>query len=406
MKYMILVGDGMADYPIAELDNKTPLEFARTPSMDFIAKQGRGGTAVTVPKSMNPASDVAILSLLGYQPTKYYTGRGPLEAASLGINLKEGEVAFRCNLITVEGDTLVDYSAGHISNKEAGILISFLNEKLGNENIKFHPGVSYRHLTIFNLNAGVRGDVLLLTIRCVPPHDIIGQSLKKNFPRGEGGEMLQKLMKDSFSLLDEHDINRVRRGLGENPGNMIWLWGQGIAPAMPTFKEKFGIEGSVISAVDVVKGIGRYAGLEVINVPGATGYFDTDYEGIARAALKSLEKKDFIFVHIEAPDEAGHMGDFRAKIKSIEDFDNKVVGTVLRGLKSFSGYRVLVLPDHPTPLKLRTHTRDPVPFAFWGTDVESDGMPSFSESSARKGSLHLKEGWKLMELFLNPLVNA
>lgn len=402
MKYIILVGDGMADYPLPELNNKTPLEFARTPSLDFIAREGRGGTAITVPKSMNPASDVAILSLLGYPPTEYYTGRGPLEAASLGINLKENEVAFRCNLITVEGDILVDYSAGHISNKEARILISFLDEKLGSENIKFYPGVSYRHLTI--LREGKKQDTFH-SIKCVPPHDIIGQSLQKNLPWGEGGEILQKLMKDSFSLLDKHDINCVRRELGENPGNMIWLWGQGTSPSMPTFKEKFGIEGSVTSAVDVVKGIAHYAGLEIINVPGATGYFDTDYEGIARAALKSLEKKDFIFVHIEAPDEAGHMGDLRAKIKSIEDFDHKVVGTVLEGLKSFPEYRVLVLPDHPTPLKLRTHTRDPVPFAFWGTDVESDAMPSFSEPSARKGSLHLKEGWKLMEHFLNLLVN-
>lgn len=400
MKYALLVGDGMADYPVSELDNKTPLEFARTSYMDYIAKQGKGGTAITVPKNMNPASDVAILSLLGYQPAKYYTGRGPLEAASLGINLKENEVAFRCNLITVEEDTLVDYSAGHISNKEAGILIKFLDEKLGNEDIKFYPGTSYRHLMVSNLQSSTFNSV-----KCLPPHDIIGQSLNNNFPQGKGGEMLQKLMKDSFSWLDKHDINCIRRDLGENPGNMIWLWGQGTASSMPTFREKFGMEGSVISAVDVVKGIACYADLEVINVPGATGYFDTDYEGMAKAALKSLEKKDFTFVHIEAPDEAGHMGDLRAKLQSIEDFDHKVVGTILKGIKKFPEYRVLVLPDHPTPLELRTHTRDPVPFAFWGTDVKSDKMTSFSESSARKGSLHLKEGCRIMEHFLNLLTN-
>ncbi len=400
MKYALLVGDGMADYPVSELDNKTPLEFARTSYMDYIAKQGKGGTAITVPKNMNPASDVAILSLLGYQPAKYYTGRGPLEAASLGINLKENEVAFRCNLITVEEDTLVDYSAGHISNKEAGILIKFLDEKLGNEDIKFYPGTSYRHLMVSNLQSSTFNSV-----KCLPPHDIIGQSLNNNFPQGKGGEILQKLMKDSFSWLDKHDINCIRRDLGENPGNMIWLWGQGTASSMPTFREKFGMEGSVISAVDVVKGIACYADLEVINVPGATGYFDTDYEGMAKAALKSLEKKDFTFVHIEAPDEAGHMGDLRAKLQSIEDFDHKVVGTILKGIKKFPEYRVLVLPDHPTPLELRTHTRDPVPFAFWGTDVKSDKMTSFSESSARKGSLHLKEGCRIMEHFLNLLTN-
>ncbi len=405
MKYAVLVGDGMADYPLAELDNKTPLESARTPNMDIISRQGRGGTVSTVPKGITPSSDVAILSLLGYSPGKYYTGRGPLEAASLGIDLKEDDVAFRCNLITVDGDILVDYSAGHISNKEARILIEFLDKELGNENIKFYPGTSYRHLMI------VRGvpeqnspNFQLSTfnsVKCIPPHDIIGQSLKNHFPRGKGGEILQKFMKDSFSLLDKHEINRVRRDLGEDPGNMIWLWGQGTIPVMPTFKERFGVEGSVISAVDVVKGIACYAGLEVINVPGATGYFDTDYEGKATFALKVLEKKDFVFVHVESPDEAGHMGDVRAKLKSIEDFDCKVVGTVLEGLKNFPEYRVLVLPDHPTPLELRTHSRDPVPFAFWGTNVENDEMSSFSESSAGKGSLHLKEGWKLMEHFLN-----
>ena len=396
----MLIGDGMADEPLSELGNKTPLEFARTPHMDYIAKQGRGGMATTVPKNMNPASDVAILSLLGYQPTKYYTGRGPLEAASLGIKLKKDEVAFRCNLITVEGDTLVDYSAGHISNREAETLIKFLNEKLGNEDIEFYSGTSYRHLMISNLKPSVFD-----SIKCVPPHDIIGQSFKKNFPQGEGGEILQKLMKDSFSQLDKHEINSVRRDLGENPGNMIWLWGQGAASSMPTFRERFRVEGSVISEVDVVKGIACYAGLEVINVPGATGYFDTDYEGMARAALKSLEKKDFTCVHVEAPEEAGHMGDLRAKLQSIEDFDRKVVGIVLEGLKNFPEYRVIILPDHPTPLKLRTHTRDPVPFAFWGTDVKGDEMTSFSESAARKGSLHLKEGWRIMEHFLNVLAD-
>lgn len=397
MKYALLVGDGMADYPVSELGNKTPLESARTFNMDIIARQGKGGTVANVPKGFVPSSDVAILSLLGYSPNKYYTGRGPLEAASLGIKLKEGEVAFRCNLITAEGDTLTDYSAGHISNKEAKALIFFLNEKIGNESICFYPGNSYRHLMVSNLLSSAWS-----SIKCLPPHDIIGQSLKKNFPQGEGAGILQKLMEDSFSQLDKHDINRVRRDLGENPGNMIWLWGQGITPSMSTFKEDFGLEGAVISAVDVVKGIACCVDLEVINVPGATGYFDTDYEGIARAALKSLARKDFVFVHIEAPDEAGHMGDLRAKLQSIEDFDRKVVGTILKGIKNFPEYRVLVLPDHPTPLSLRTHTRDPVPFAFWGTDVESDAMPSFSESSAKKGSLFLKEGGKLMEYFLNP----
>ncbi len=396
MKYAVLVGDGMADEPVEKLQDKTPLEYARTPSMDLIARQGKGGTVITVPRGLVASSDVAILSLLGYDPVKYYSGRGPLEAASMGINLREDEIAFRCNLVAVEGDTLIDYSAGHISNKEANALIRFINDKLGSSDIKFYPGVSYRHLMVVKYK-----DLPTLGgVRCVAPHDIIGQSIKKNLPRGKGSEFLRELMRKSFDLLDGHEINHIRRDLGENPGNMIWLWGQGKVPAMPTFKEKFAVEGSVISAVDVVKGIAHYANLEVVEVPGATGYFDTNYQGKAEGALQSLRKKDFVFIHVEAPDEAGHMGDVRAKLTAIEDFDSKVVKTVLEGLKSFHEYRVLVLPDHPTPLRLRTHTRGPVPFAFFGTDVEADKMASFSESSASDGSIHLKEGWKLMEHFL------
>lgn len=400
MKYVVLVGDGMADYPVPKLQNKTPLEYARTPNMDLIASRGKGGTVITVPRSLAASSDVAILSLLGYDPARYYSGRGPLEAASMGINLREDEIAFRCNLVTAEGDTLVDYSAGHISNKEATTLIHFIDEKLGSGDIKFYPGVGYRHLMVVKCSKDLS---TLNSVRCVAPHDIMGRSIKKNLPRGKGSEFLCELMRESLDLLDNHEINHIRRDLGENPGNMLWLWGQGKIPAMPTFREKFAVEGSVISEVDVVKGIARYANLEVIEVPGATGYFDTNYQGMAEGALESLRKKDFVFVHVEAPDEAGHMGDVRAKLTAIEDFDSKVVKTVLEGLGSFQEYRVLVLPDHPTPLRLRTHSRGPVPFAFFGTDVEVDKMSSFSESSARDGSMHLKEGWKLMEHFLSSL---
>lgn len=305
MKYIVLVGDGMCDYPLEELGGKTPLEVARIPNMNFIAKEGQVGIATTIPESLSPASDVANLSILGYDPLKYYRGRGPLEAANMGIKLQADEIAFRCNLITAADDTLADYSAGHISNKEAATLIKFLDEKLGTEFIKFYPGVSYRHLMI------IKGHPELMSCKCTPPHDVTGQPVEKNLPKGEGSEILINLMRESRKLLSEHEVNHVRVDLKENPGNMIWLWGQGTAPEMPSFYDKYGVKGSVISAVDLIKGIGRIIGLDVIDVPGATGYYDTNFQGKAEYAIESLKKKDFVFVHVEAPDEAGHNGDLR-----------------------------------------------------------------------------------------------
>ncbi|MBT9138221.1 MAG: hypothetical protein DDT31_00771 [Syntrophomonadaceae bacterium] len=396
-KYVVFVGDGIADHPISELGGKTPLEFARTPHMDFIAREGRGGTAVMVPPKFIPSSDVAILSLLGYDPNKYYSGRGPLEAISMGVELKEDDIAFRCNLVTVNDDILVDYSAGHISNKESAVLIKFIDEKLGREDIRFYSGVSYRHLMVIGRS---EESAALSALHCTPPHDILNQSVKKNLPRGKGNNLLRCLMEQSYHLLCSHEVNSVRCSLGENPGNMIWLWGQGYAPNIASFEERFGISCAAISEVDVVKGIACYARMKVISVAGATGYFDTNYKGIAAAALKSLEEKDLVFVHIQAPDEAGHMGNIKAKVRAIEDFDREIVGTILKEVSNFNAYRVLVLPDHLTALASRTHTRDAVPFAFCGNDIKSDAMDSFNEPSARKGALHLKRGWKLMEEFL------
>jgi 2,3-bisphosphoglycerate-independent phosphoglycerate mutase len=396
-KYVIFVGDGMADYPIDRLGGKTPLEFARTPNMDFIARQGRGGTAVMVPRRFTPSSDVATLSLLGYDPNKYYSGRGPLEAASMGVELEKGDIAFRCNLVTVVDDTLVDYSAGHISSKESAALIKFIDEKLGRDGIEFYSGVSYRHLMVIRRS---KDSVALSVVECIPPHDILDQSIKKNLPRGEGSSLLRHLMKESRHLLDSHEINSVRCNLGENPGNMIWLWGQGYTPSIVSFEERFGVSCAAISEVDVVRGIARCAHMKVIDVAGTTGYFDTNYKGIAEAALRALGEKDLVFVHIQAPDEAGHIGDVKAKVRAIEDFDREIVGPILRKLRSFSEYRALVLPDHLTTLASKTHTRDAVPFAFCGSDIASDAMDSFNEPSALKGSLHLKRGWKLMEEFL------
>ncbi len=396
MKYIVLVGDGMADYPIKELDNRTPLEVARTPNMDFIAKHGRLGRIKTIPKKMAPASDVANISILGYDPSKYYTGRGPLEAANLGIELQDEDVAFRCNLVTATADTLVDYSAGHISSKEAAILIKFIDQNLGSDRIKFYPGVSYRHLMLIKNAAEER----LQDLECKPPHDITGKIISKNLPKGEGADILIKLMQDSRKILESHEINLVRIDLKENPANMIWLWGQGRKLSMPKFQDKYGLEGSVISAVDLIKGLGKILGLDVIKVAGATGYYDTDYEGKAKAALKSLEKKDFVFLHVEAPDEAGHNGDLREKITAIERFDQLIVGTILKAFKRRKNFRILVLPDHATPISIRTHTSDIVPFGIFGKGVIGRGFLNYSEKEAEKSDLYFEKGYTLMDYFI------
>ncbi len=388
MKYLVLVGDGMADLPSKELDGRTPLQVANIPNMDFIANNGRNGIVKTIPDGMSPGSDVAILSILGYDPRVYYTGRGPLEAASMDVVLNRDDVAFRCNLVTVKDEIMVDYSAGHIPTEESRILIKHIDEKLGDEVTKFYPGASYRHLLVLGNGKGKGA-------KCTPPHDIVDKSIEKYLPR-DGG-FLKKLMRDSMPILDEHDVNRRRVSAGKSPANMIWLWGQGMAPTMPSFEKLYGISGSVISDVNLVKGIGRCAGLNVVNVPGATGYLDTNYEGMADYALSALKNDDFVFLHVEAPDEAGHMGDIRAKIKAIEDFDEKVVGRVLANI--YGEYRIMVLSDHSTPISLRTHTADPVPFAIYSTDGGADDIRSFDEASARKG-IFLKDGHTLMNMLI------
>jgi 2,3-bisphosphoglycerate-independent phosphoglycerate mutase len=395
MKYIILVGDGMADYPIEELNNKTPLEAARTPNMDFVVRYGVLGRVRTIPDKMVPASDVANMSILGCDPGRYYTGRGPLEAANLGIELGRSDIAFRCNLVTASNDTLIDYSAGHITTKEAEILIDFLNQKLGTEEIRFYCGVSYRNLLVIK-NAPAD----LLTTRCFPPHDITGKNTSRHLPKGEGGEFLSRLMKESAKILASHEINQVRIDLGENPADMIWLWGQGRKSNLPTYKEKYNLSGSVISAVDLIKGLGKLLGLEVIDVPGATGFYDTDYEGKAKAGIKALQKKDFVFLHVEAPDEAGHNGDLREKITAIERFDHFVVGRMLTAFKRKKRFRLLVLPDHPTPLSLRAHTSEPVPFGIFGQDIFGSGFLGFSEREAEKSNLIFKKGEELIDYFL------
>jgi 2,3-bisphosphoglycerate-independent phosphoglycerate mutase len=397
MKYICLVGDGMGDYPIKELDERTVLEAARTPNMDLIARNGRLGRVKTIPENTTPGSDVAHISIFGYDPKTYYTGRGPLEAANLGVELEEGDVAFRCNLITVSGEKLVDYSAGHISTHEAEAIMKFLDENLGTNRIRFFPGISYRHLML--AKRGV--DEGLDRLDCKPPHDITGQNFTKFLPKGDNAQAMIRLMEESRRILEKHEINLVRLDLKENPANMIWLWGQGKKPEMPGFNAKYGLTGSVISAVDLIKGLGRILGMDIINVPGATGYYDTNYEGKAEAALKSLDTHDFVFVHVEAPDEAGHNGDIREKILAIERFDQLVVGKVLEAFKGRNDFRVMVLPDHYTPVSLKTHTADPVLFGVYGAGIEAYNFAGYNEREAAKSELFFEQGFKLMDYFLS-----
>ncbi len=391
MKYIVLVGDGMPDTPIKELGGKTPLEAADTPNMDLAASSGICGMADFVPENFPPASDVANLSIFGYDPAKYYTGRGPFEAASMGVDLKEGDVAFRCNLVTVCDAVMADYSAGHITSAEAKKIIAELNSKLSTGSIKFYPGVSYRHLCV--IKDGPRN------VKCTPPHDISGKKAEPYLPKGSGSQMIKELMESALPVLERSAVNKKRVSSGNKPANSIWLWGQGTKPSMPSYREKYSLSGSVITAVDLIKGIGVYAGLDVINVPGATGYLDTNYKGKAEYALKSLAVKDFVFVHVESPDETGHNGDIKGKIKAIEDFDRLVVGTVLAGLKKVSQYRLLITSDHSTPIALRTHSRGPVPFAVTGSGIKKGKIKKFSEKDISDSKIVISKGHELISKF-------
>jgi 2,3-bisphosphoglycerate-independent phosphoglycerate mutase len=412
MKYMVIVGDGMADYPIESLGGKTPLGAAHTPHMDWMAKHGEFGLVKTVPDGFLPGSEIANLSIMGYDPAVCFTGRGPIEAASMGVKLGPKDIAFRCNLVTLggggTGTFMEDFSAGHIKDDEARSLILDLNQKAGTEEVRFHAGVSYRHLMVWKKGASTFPG--LATLPLTPPHDIIGKEIapylpgKPGEPVREGVKELLRLVTKSREILRDHPVNRSRQAEGHAPANSIWLWGQGGAPRMISLKERFGIDGCVISAVHLIKGIGMLAGLDIVDVPGATGFFDTNYEGKARHALDGLKEKDFVFVHVEAPDEAGHMGDLRVKQECIETFDRKIVGPILEGMKGFQHYKVLVLPDHPTPIILRTHTSDPIPFALYANLCPATENPveGFDESSAKQTGLFIPKGHELMERFLNP----
>jgi len=396
----------MADRPRADLGGKTCLQAARTPNLDQLATLGQVGMVHTVPAGFPPGSDVANLTVLGYDPRKYYTGRSPLEAASIGVALGPDDVAYRCNLVTLKitgsaapgsrrrKAVMEDFSAGHISTEEARMLIEEIESKLGTNRIRFYPGVSYRHLMVWKGGKD--------KIECTPPHDIQDRDVEEYRCRGEGDDVINELMEASFEVLANHPLNKSRLEHGKRAANSIWLWGQGKRPSMPTFREKYGIEGAVISAVDLTKGLGVYAGFEVITVPGATGWLDTNYVGKAEHALFALNTKDIVYLHVEAPDEAGHTGDLKNKIRAIEDFDEFIVGNIMHGMKQFDEYRILALPDHPTPLEIRTHSAEPVPFIIYDNRSERQGGPvTYDERIAdRKDAIVFTEGYRLMDHFL------
>lgn len=397
MKYAIVIPDGAADRPIDELDGRTPLEAANKPNIDALAAAGKCGTVHNVPQGLPCGSDVAILSVLGYDPTQYYTGRAPLEAAAQGVEIADDEWVFRCNFVTIIDGIMVDHSAGHISTREAAALIDELNALLDEAPVHFYPGVSYRHLMTFAVDCDVT---------TTPPHDILGDKADAHLPSGRGSDALRDIIDAGRNLLVDHEVNTVRRDLAENPATGIWLWGEGTMPQLPSFAERHGIEGAAITAVDLVRGLARLIGWRTIEVEGATGYVDTNYAGKGAAAVEALEDVDLVFVHVEAPDEAGHNANAADKVRAIEQIDQHIVGPLSERLRreasrgENTGWRMLVLPDHPTPCSIRTHTSDAVPFVLAGERVERVVSGSFCEQTAAAADLHIDRGCELMEYFL------
>jgi 2,3-bisphosphoglycerate-independent phosphoglycerate mutase len=393
MKYVLIIPDGAADEPVPELDGKTPLEVAHKPHTDWVALNGRLGTVHTVPDNMTPGSDVATLSVVGTDPQKHYTGRAPIEAAARRIKIGPTDLVYRCNLVTIVDGRMEDFTAGHISTSEAERIIQDLNAQLGGDAVQFHVGVGYRNLMVLRDAAGTR-------VECTPPHDIPGEPVTRHLPSGRDAAPIRDLMKKSQALLAGHEVNEVRRQLGENPATAIWFWGQGQTPRLDRFSDRFGLRGAAIGAVDLFRGIAVCLGWRLIDVEGATGFIDTNYRGKGQAAVEAIDEYDFVAVHIEAPDEAGHMGDVAEKIKAIERIDEHIVGPVLARLKTFDRWRILIVPDHPTPVTHRTHTSDPPPFCMAGTGIEAIYKQPFFEEAARQSDLHVDPGHELMEFFL------
>jgi len=383
MKYIVILGDGMADEPLEELGGKTPLEYAQTPNMDHMARDGACGMLRTIPDGFEAGSDIANMAVLGYAPEKYYTGRGPLEALSMGVDLAPDDVAYRCNLITVEENTMADFSAGHITSAEGAELFASLQEAV--PDVMFRAGVSYRNLLVVHRGKGASS---------TPPHDIVGQGISPFLPKGGDADLLLRCMEISRQVFDDHPVNKARIKAGKRPATRIWPWSGGHKPAFPLFMKKYGKRGGMISAVDLLNGIARCAGMEVISVPGATGYLDTDYDAKARYALDAIKHLDFVYVHIEAPDEAGHLGSVEEKVKAIERVDG-VIGTIR---DQFDGV-LAVLPDHPTPIRLKTHTRDPIPIVVIGKGT--DGSTVYSETAGRSGGLGTRTATKFLEFLFS-----
>ncbi|HOA54248.1 MAG: cofactor-independent phosphoglycerate mutase [Acetivibrionales bacterium] len=400
MKYVVVLGDGMADYRMSQLGNRTPLQYARKPNIDFLAANGETGIVRTIPEGASPGSDTANLSVMGYDPMKYYTGRSPLEAVSMGVQLADTDLAFRCNLVTldIDGDyesaVMIDYSSDEISTSESTELINEINKQLSTSDISFHAGISYRHCMVWHAGSGSRN--------LTPPHDILEKRITPYLPSGDNSDMFVRLQKKSNEILTNHPVNKSRISRGLRPANSIWLWGEGRKPGLPDFTAKYGLSGSVVSAVDLIKGIGICAGLDTVDVAGATGNINTNFRGKAEAALKELQNgKDFVYIHIEAPDECGHRFEIENKVRSIELIDELVVGVLLEGLAAYDDFSLMVLPDHPTPLSLRTHTSDPVPYVIYRKRSEKpSGVAGYDEFQAQETGVYVEEGHKLMERFL------
>lgn len=401
MKYLVMLCDGMADEPNEALGNSTPMEKANKPCMNSLAAKAEVGIVKTVAEGLKPGSDVANLSVLGYEPAVYYSGRSPLEAASIGIDLKDTDVTLRCNLVTLSDDedyenkTILDYCADDISSEEAKILIEYIQEKLGNDKFRFYPGVSYRHCLVWS-NGNPHPGVL------TPPHDITGKVITDYIPKGEAVDELYDLMKKSYDLLKDHPVNQARIARGKRPANSIWLWGEGTKPLLDNFSEKFGIKGSMISAVDLLKGIAICAGMNSVDVDGATGYLDTNFDGKCKAAIEEFKNgADLVYIHVEAPDECGHRGEIENKVKAIEMIDEHILGPVVEFLKGYDDFAVLVCPDHPTPLSIRTHTSTPVPYLIYDSKNEiNSGVKVFCEKEARETGNYIEKGFTMMNYFL------
>jgi 2,3-bisphosphoglycerate-independent phosphoglycerate mutase len=401
LKYVVVITDGMADYPVPELGNRTPLQVADTPMFDYLASHGEVGMVKTIPEGMQPGSDTANLSVIGYDPAVYYSGRSPFEAISIGLNLADTDVVFRCNVVTLSEDEpyeqkiILDHSADEISSVEASELIEAVNKHLRTKDMNFYSGVSYRHILVWK-EAPFDFDF-------TPPHDVLGKKITDYLPKGPYGDLFHRMMRESYQFLCEHPVNISRKERGLNPANSIWIWGEGRKPALMDFYKKYQLTGSVISAVDLIKGLGICAGLNSIDVEGVTGNYKTNYEGKAQAALEALASgEDFVYIHLEGPDECGHRYEIENKVKAIEAIDSRIVKPIIEKLDSLGEeYKLLILPDHPTPLKLRTHTSEPVPFLIYdSTDKKNNAEQIYDEEGAKKTGLYIQEGHLLMDYFI------